>query len=132
MADRKWQGRQLVSRSHVSELERESALREFRDQMPREQAEEQAYQDYQRKHHAEAGAHHLRGLKAAQASGDTEEAKKHGIAYELHLKALGHEPGEGVPDEIRAHVEAPKAVHHKFKAHAGDALLLADQPEEPK
>lgn len=120
-----WRGRKLVSPQHVADLEHRAALKEFEGGLPRGQAEEEAHRDYSREHHLQAAAHHLRGLRGAQGAGDIEEARKHGMAYSLHLNALGHDEFDAVPPEIQALTEAPdRKSQGRFKAHAADRLLL--------
>ena len=128
MADQPtWRGRKLVSATHMPELERMAAVREFEAGLPREQAEEEAHREYSRRHHLEAAAHHLRGLRGAQGTGDLEEARKFGVAYGLHLNALGFDEFDQVPPEIQTLVDAPdKKPHARFKAHSSDRLLLGD------
>lgn len=123
-----WQGRPILNQEHIPELERSAALLEFAHGMPREDAEKHAYAAYRVKHHGEAAAHHLRGLMAAQASGDLDEAQKHGTAYATHMEQLGHDPMDKVPANIRALMEAEgKPKTYKFRAHVGDALILPDK-----
>lgn len=121
----KWAGRKILSQDHIPDLEHAAALYEFEQGFPRQNAEDLAYHDYKSKHHRDAAAHHLRGLRAAQASGDIDEAHKHGVAYSLHMTELGHDPMDQVPDEIKklAEGEGLKA-QYKFKAHNGDQFLL--------
>jgi len=117
-----WQGRTILHPSHANELERESALLEYGHKLPRDQAEDQAHKAYVKKHREAAAAHHLKGAQAAQAVGDTESAKKHGIMYSLHVKALGHEPVGPVHPDIKA-AGADKSPY-KFKAHKSDLYAL--------
>jgi len=120
-----WAGRQVVNPSHADGLEGAAALYEFQDGLPREEAEEKAYNEYTRTHHLNSAAHHLRGLRAAQASGDDEEARKHSILYNLHTEALGHDGFGQVPEEIEALAKDPdRKPYGKFRAHPGDRLLL--------
>lgn len=130
----KWLDRYLVSHpDHVNELEQKAALHEFDSKMPRHLAEEKAYGDYRKEQHGRAAAHHLRGLKAAQGSGDTEEARKHGAMYELHAKQLGFDPWGEAPAELNQymHEEKPEPAH-RFKAHRGDLLVLDKHREDVK
>lgn len=121
----KWNGRKIVSQDHIPDLEHASALYEFEQGFPRADSEERAYSDYKSKFHREAAAHHLRGLRAAQASGDIDEARKHGVAYSLHLGELGHDPMDATPDDIKKIAEGDNAkVHYKFKSAPGDFFLL--------
>lgn len=119
-----WKGRPIVDSAHAHELEIDAALNEFRDRMPRAQAEEKAHRAYLNEHHSVSAAHHLRGLRAAHAAGDDEAAKKHSAMYALHCKELGHDP-YGEPDkdvQKRAEAEEKDAVY-RFKAHKADGLL---------
>jgi hypothetical protein len=126
--DVKWQGRKVVAPAHVDNLERDAAVLEFEHGMSRKDAEEQAYQEYLRIHHTTAAAHHLRGMRGAQASGDYDEARKHGIAYGMHLHALELDPMDQVPDEINELVDADdRKPQIKFKAHKADSLLLGQE-----
>lgn len=123
--NKKWQNRQIFKDTHMDDLERRAALKEFEDGMPRSQAETAAYEEYLREHHSAAAAHHLRGLRAAQAAGDLDEARIHGEAYHQHMTKLGHDSMDQVPDYIKALTEDEgKPRHYKFKAHPADALLI--------
>jgi hypothetical protein len=93
--------------------------------MPRKDAERAAYEGYLKEHHTKAAAHHLRGLRAAQASGDDSEARLHGEAYHHHLTRLGHDSLDETPPEVAALTEAEdRGRHYKFKSHPSDRLLL--------
>ena len=121
----KWQGRRIVKDTHAPEIEHAAAIYEFKHLLPRGEAERRAFDDYRKAHHQQAAAHHLRGMRAAGAAGDLDEASKHSTAYSLHLHALGHDPLEAVPSEIESLVNDEKRKsHYKFKAHNADALLL--------
>lgn len=124
-SDHKWQNRRILDQGHIPDLEQGAALYEFEQGLPRDDSEDLAYADYKAKHHRAAAAHHLRGLRAAQASGDIDEAHKHGVAYSLHMGELGHDPMDQVPDEIKklAEGEGLKS-HYKFKSHSADSFLL--------
>ena len=126
--NRTWLGRPIISDAHASDLETRAAEHEFGSGLSRPESEERAYQDYLREHHTRAAAHHLQGLRSAQANSDLEESRRHGTAYALHLQALGLEASDPVPESVRALTEAPdRKSHTKFKAHAADRLLLGDQ-----
>lgn len=121
----KWRGRKILNQDHIPDLEHGSALYEFEQGFPRSDAEERSYKDYRTKHHREAAAHHLRGLRAAQASGDIEEAHKHGVVYGLHMNELGYDPMDAVPDDIKALAEGDKLkTQYRFKTHGSDDFLL--------
>lgn len=122
-----WMGRRIVSKEHVGDLEHSAATHEFQHGHPRHEAERRAYEDYRRQHHLAAAAHHLQGSRSAQGSGDMDEARKHGLAYRLHLQALDMDPFDGVPEEIRALADGEAKPRHHFTAHKGDALLLDER-----
>ena len=119
-----WYGRPIAKETHKNDLEHHAAMLEFGEGYPRKQAEEAAYGAYMREHHQQASAHHLRGMRAAQASGDLSEANLHGEAYHHHMTNLGHDSLDQVPPEIHALTEAEdRHTHYKFKAHPADRLL---------
>lgn len=125
MPKHEWSKRPIINQDHIADLERDSALNEFEQGMPREDAEDQAYRAYRKKHHSEGAAHHLRGLKAAQEAGDIEEAHKHGVMYAHHLGELGHDPMEAVPEDIKKLAEGEgKPKVYKFKSHKADQFLI--------
>ena len=130
-----WQGRPIVHDSHREGLETAAAMAEFGEGLSREDAEHKAYHEYVSEHHRAASAHHLRGIRAAQANGDMDEAAKHGIAYGVHMGALGHDPIDQVPEDIQALVTAEeRKPHYKFRAHQADRLMLdlAKPKKEPE
>lgn len=130
MIQKKWENRPIVRDTDADKLEHRAALLEFGDGIPRHQAEEQAHSEYIAQVHREAAAHHLRGLRAAQASGDHAEARKHGESYHHHMTRLGHDSMDQVPDDIKELVEdEEKSTHYKFKAHAADKLLFPESEE---
>ncbi len=120
-----WNKRPILSQDDIPDLEHASALYEFEQGIPREDSEGLAYAAYKAKHHKQGAAHHLRGLRAAQAAGDSDEAQKHGVAYALHLAELGHDPMDAVPDEIKALTEGDGLkTQYRFKAHGADHFLV--------
>jgi hypothetical protein len=122
-----WLGKPILDNAHVGQLELLAAANEFRDKLPRHQAEAKAYLDYVRDQRLEAAAHHLGGIKAASALGDMETARKHGTLYELHMKALGFNPMDAVPHEVMSKLNAPgRPSQARFKAHAGDTFAVTD------
>ena len=123
--DIRWMNKRILHPNDADQLDTDSAVNEFEHGLPREEAEARAYSDYTKHHHSAAAASHLRGLRSAEAAGDLDEARKHHIAYSLHMSKLGYDPLEQVPDEIKNLTEADdKKTHYKFKAAPGDALLL--------
>ena len=122
----KWQGKDIAHPSHGAALDRDAAINEFGHKMPRQQAEAHAYDKYVQGQHAEAGAHHLTGMKAAQAAGDMAAAQKHNTMYQMHSKALGHS-GVGAPHPAIAAAAAKTPGTQKFKPHAGDMFAVNPQ-----
>lgn len=122
-----WLGRPIVHPDHANDLETEAAINEYGLKMPRAQAEDQAHKDYVGKQREAAASHHLSGMKVANATGDTEAARKHHMMYSLHAKALGFEPVGEAPASI-----ADKHVYKlKFKPHQGD-MFSASEPAKPE
>lgn len=127
-----WGGRPVLHKDHVAELEARSADLEFKDRLSRDNAESQAYREYRKKHHTASAAHHLRGMKSANASGDVDEARKHGAMYEMHMSKLGDDPWKEPSPELKAAMGAvDREPAHKFKAHAGDQFV-ADEHQAKK
>ena len=125
-----WLGRPIAHKDDTHDLETRAAIHEFHGQLPRHQAEQRAHDEYVKDKRLEAAAHHLSGLKAAQGAGQTEEARKHGALYELHLKALGHEPVGPVPPEVQQRLQAPDRDQlYRFRAHKGDVYALQERPK---
>ena len=128
-----WEGCHILHPHHSAELEQAAAMHEFASGMPRKEAEEKAYQSYRKTQHEHAAAHHLRGLKSAYGSGDREDAKKHAVLYELHMKKLGHEPWRAVPPEIALHLDNPlKEKVHKFRPTGADSFVLDEHKAKEK
>lgn len=126
-APQKWQDRVILAAEHGPELDQRAAELEFKERMHRDAAEAQAYREYRKKHHTAAAAHHLRGMKAAQGSGDMDEARKHGAMYELHMSKLGDDPWREPSPELKAAMGAQdRQAAHKFKAHHGDAFVVEE------
>jgi hypothetical protein len=114
----------LVKPGHAEELEQNAAINEFGSKMPRAQAEAAAYKGYKERQHKEASAHHLAGMKAARGAGDMEAARKHGLMYNLHSAAIGHEPVGPAHPDVLAHMSSKPSSVYKFKPHHGDQLAL--------
>lgn len=109
---------------HINKLELEAGIREFGHKQPRHVAEDEAYKDYQTNQIKDAAAHHMVGVKASQAAGDMDSARKHGTMYVLACKALGHEPiGTPHPD-ITNRAKNNEHKIYKFKGHDGDSFLV--------
>ncbi len=132
-----WLGRPIVDGDDVHRLETDAAIFEFNAKMPRDQAESKAYENYIREKRTEAAAFHLAGMKAAQGAGAMGEGRKHGMLFEVHMNALGHEPMGPVPPEVQSKLRALEdAPVYKFKAHRGDLFAIEDakkpKDEEPE
>lgn len=125
-----WQGRPIADPEDVHDLEQRAAIHEFNDKMPRHEAEEHAYVNYVKEKRLEAAAHHLAGMKAAHGTGNMDEARKHGVMYELHLKALGLNPAGPVPPEVSAKAQRLDDKLYHFKPHAADLYALQDHHDE--
>jgi hypothetical protein len=121
-----WQGQSILDSKHSKDLELSSAINEFHHGMSRQDAERKALDDYRSEHHARAAAHHLAGMNAAQAIGSPDDGKRHYEMYRLHIRALGHEPHEAVPPEVKQHLQgdSPDRVY-RFKAHGADQFLVS-------
>jgi len=121
-------GRPVLKPQHRDGLETRAALLEFGEGLSREEAEEQAHHEYMQENHRQAAAHHLQGMRAAQATGDLDASRMHGEAYDQHLEALGHDSLDAVPPEIQALLSAEdRKPHYRFKAHGADALLIGPE-----
>ena len=126
-----WQGRPVLKDADYDQLETDAALKEFGEGKPRSHAEEESYQTYKRNQHLAAAAHHLRGMRAAQATGDLDEARLHGELYHRHMGELGFDSADQVPDEVKALVEHEgKAKQYKFKAHGADQFIMPSEQKE--
>lgn len=121
-----WQGRKIVKDDDGHDLEQRAGVYEFKHRMARGDAEHRAHHEYRQDKHREAAAYHLQGLKAAQAAGSQDEGHKHGLMYQLHMKALGLDPMGPVPNEIQSLAEKQDKFY-KFRPHRGDVFLLQDE-----
>lgn len=122
-----WLGRPVLDPSHHGDLEQRAAINEFQHKMPRAQAEAKAHEEYVKDHRQRAAAHHLQGMRAAGALGNKDDAHKHWLLYDMHMKALGLESVGPVPPEVQKHTEAQgQKPLYRFKAHKGDVYALQD------
>jgi hypothetical protein len=118
-----WNGRPILDQLHADALTHDSAHREFGEGLAQTDAEEMAYKNYAKKHHQDAAAHHFRGMNRTKDNGDLEAAKKHGLMYGLHMKALGHDALDEVPEDIKALADQAEENHKEhFKSHKADIL----------
>ncbi len=113
----------ILNQDHADELDAAAAAHEFRNGMPRQEAEARAHGDYTRARALDAAAHHLIGVTAAHAVGAAEAAQLHGAGYAAAMQHAGHDPFGTPPPEVLDRVKelAPKA--HTFKAHASDSMF---------
>lgn len=128
-----WKDKQIADPSHEHDLEQRAALLEFNDKLPKEEAEGKAHAEYKREQHLKAAAKHWSGMKAAKATGDHEEAKKHQTMYTMHLQELGHDPMGPVPKEVEHHMANAKSEpFYSFSAHPADGYLFNDGKKDKK
>jgi hypothetical protein len=114
----------IMDAEHIPDLEHATAVYEFGHSMPREQAEHKAWNEYWVQRHREGAAAHYRGMKAAAAAGDIEEAQKHGALFGMHMERLGEDPMDKLPGEVEKLVNAEgKERTYKFKAHPTDMIF---------
>lgn len=138
MADEKklhppqWLGRPILSNEHVQDLETRAAINEFHHKMPRGQAEQSAHDSYVKENRERAAAHHLAGMKAAMATGNHQDARKHWALYDLHLKSLGKDSIGAIPPEVEKRMmeEHGDKPLYRFKAHKGDLYALHEPSKD--
>jgi hypothetical protein len=100
--------------------------------MPRGQAEQSAHDSYVKENRERAAAHHLAGMKAAMATGNHQDARKHWALYDLHLKSLGKDSIGAIPPEVEKRMmeEHGDKPLYKFKAHKGDLYALHEPSKD--
>jgi hypothetical protein len=119
----------VLDADHIDDLETRAGVAEFKHKLPREQAEEKAHADYLVERARDAAAHHLVGVRAAHAAGDSDAAAEHGAAYAGAMKAAGHDAYGPPPPEVLDRVRAARPQVYKFKSHPADALFAPKQEE---
>lgn len=93
--------------------------------MPRAAAEDRAYESYLHGHLLRSASHHLAGMRAATAAGDTATARQHHLHYAVMLGALGHDANGEPPAEVAAMAKDPAQTPvYRFKNHGADAVAL--------
>ena len=118
-------------------LEADAAINEFKLGMPKDQAEASDHKDYLKQHALKVAAHHLQGIRVANASNAEEAAKMHGKAFEAAMKHAGLSTDKVLP-EVQALVDSSKPLYN-YKSHPADAFFLPKddegkpntKPEEP-
>ena len=118
-----WHGRDILDPKQAEELDRSAAELEFGENLPRHQAEEKAYANYRRARYLEGAAHHWKGFTAASAVGDP-SSKEHKLMYDVYMRALGHNPAEAPPPEVKRLVPEANPRRAKFVPHEADQLPL--------
>jgi len=124
-----WNKRKIAKDEDAHDLDSRAAIFEFKHRMTRDDAEHRAHHEYKQDKHREAAAYHLQGLKASEAAGSREEGHKHGLLYQLHMKALGLNPMDAVPHEIQSLADKQEKFY-KFKPHRADGFLLQGDEHE--
>lgn len=118
-----WLDKPILDEKHIPELEQKAAFYQLHDDLPREEAEKKTYAEYTKAQRAQAGLHHLKAAKMALLAGDPETARKHGLLYQLHNKALGAEGiGPAHPDIVALSGQKPEKKH-PFKTHDADIFI---------
>ena len=104
-------------------LEANSAIKEFRGGLPKEQAEAEAHKDYLKDHAVNSAAHHYLGMRAAVASKHEPAAKKHGAAYTLAMNHLGYNPLEAPPQDVLDRTKDLEKSPYSYKPHQADSFF---------
>lgn len=121
----RWKGREVLDAGHGGDLDRAAAVYEFGHKLPRDQAEDKAYQDYLRDQRRQGAAHHYQSMLAANATGDTEGARAYNLLYSVHARELGLNPSAPVADDIRSLMDAAaNKPGRRFMSHPSDSLPL--------
>lgn len=122
----------ILDDADIPSLEAAAAANEFKGNMPREQAEAAAHQDYMRQHAIRCMAHHWMGGKVAKMLNDQESVDKHGMAYEAAARNSGFDMGS-VPPEVMEFAKQGNKDLYKFRNHPSDEFFPSQQkPELPE
>jgi hypothetical protein len=120
----------VLNDSDIHSLEASAAAKEFKERLPREQAEDMAYQEYLRGHAVSSMAHHYQGGKIAKLLNDDASIQQHGLAYESAAKKCGFDMSS-VPPEVLDQINGMTGLY-KFKAHASDVFFPSEEaPQNP-
>lgn len=126
-----WMNKDILHPDHAHDLDKDAAIHEFHGGLERSKAEEKAYGDYVLTQRKQAASHHLRGMKIAQAAGDKDQAAKHAVLYESHMKAIGKDPYDPQSaDDVHKEIENLKDQAYKFRSHKGDLYAVRDMKKE--
>lgn len=120
-----WQGHPVEDEEHHRNLDLKAAVLQFHHGLDRLTAEKQVKHDDRVERHQKAAAHHIDGMRAANAVGNHEDAEQHHAMYSLHLRALGLNPSEAVPSEVeRWRGDKDKKHAYTFRGHPDDQFLV--------
>jgi hypothetical protein len=111
----------VLNEADIPGLEAQAAVHEFKERLPREEAEKLAYQGYVRSHAVQAMAYHYQGGKIAKILNDEDSAQQHGKAYESAAATAGFDMGF-VPPEVIEQTKAQNSLY-KFRAHPSDVFF---------
>lgn len=118
----RWSNFDILSPEDRDDLERYSAVFEFKHAMPRAMAENEAYKKYKRIQHAKGAGYHLAGMSHMHELGDFKAAQQHYTMYSLHLAQLGLNPNLAVAPEVIAF--RPEDFENKiFESYPSDQFL---------
>lgn len=104
-------------------LEIGAAIHEFRNGLPKQEAEERAYAEYVRNKAVEVAAHHYVGMKMAVAAENSGAAKRHGEAYGAAIAHLGSDSCSAPTQEVINKIKENKGAGYSFKGHSGDRFF---------
>ncbi len=120
-----WQGHPVRDEAHQRELDLKAAIFQFHHGLDRAAAEQRVKHEDRVERHQKAAAHHLDGMRAANAVGNHEDAQQHHGLYTLHVKALGHDPATAVhPDVSKWQGKNAEKHAYTFKGHGDDQFLV--------
>lgn len=126
--DAKWLNRYpILHEDHGNDLSTHAAMLEFGDKLPRGESEKRAYMNYRRANIVDSAAHHLIGMRAAQGTGDSAAAKRHGTMYALAVRSLGHDHLYTPPDEVLERIKTNPVSLYRFKSHPADRFLASSE-----
>ena len=80
----RWKGREILDAAHGGDLDRQAAVYEFGSKLPRDQAEDKAYQEYLRQQRRQGAAHHYQNMLSASA-----QAKLLRVLEERKVRRVG-------------------------------------------
>jgi len=136
MADKivpNWRDQYVVLKpEHHDLLDTNAAHFEFRGGLSKEEAEHKAYQHYLKDHAVKSAAFHYLGARAAIAANHREAAQKHGFAYTMAMKHLGHGPLDTPPKEVLEQIKNLDSSPYQFKNHEADHFFQGSPEDKPK